>query len=184
MSGSKTERITRAYLYLHVTLIGGEVARELFRKCVKNGLCLSKDFDTWLEKNRSSVEHLTEVPADGDLIRTLRPVEVPLWKAFEAVHEQRWQMEADGDLPEGHSGSSGYGGSASSFGESPFSLSQFARLWFLLCDDPVANLAFQGTRQELGMELQRNHVNCDDYWQTVAERFNNVEFHPHIDAWP
>ena len=163
MTGLKTERITRAYLYCRVSLIGGEAAGELFRKCVKDGLCLFKDVDTWLEKNRSSVEHLTEVPADADLRRTFRPVEVAHWKAFEAAAEQRRQMEADGDLPEGKAGSSGYGGSTSDAGESLFSLTQFDRLCLLLRENSVAKLAFQRTGQEVSMEQQRNRVNSEYY---------------------
>ena len=93
-------------------------------------------------------------------------------------------MEAEGDLPEGNDGSYGYGGSASGDGESPFNLSQFTWLCLLLRDYPVAKVAFQGTGQELSMGQQRNRVNRDDYWQTVAERFNNVDFHPHINARP
>ena len=61
----------------------------MFRKCVKDGLCLFKDLDTWLEKNMSSVEHLADVTADADPMRTFRLVKVAHWKAFEAVAEQR-----------------------------------------------------------------------------------------------
>ena len=93
MSSSKTERITRAYLYLRVTLIGGQAAGECFRKFVKDVLCLFKDLNTWLEKNSSSVQRLMEDPAEADLIRTFLPVKVVHWEAFEAVAEQRRQME-------------------------------------------------------------------------------------------
>lgn len=74
VSSSRTEHITRAYLSFRVTLISEEAAGELFRECVKDGLCLFKDYNTWLEMNRSSVKQLTDVPADADLMRTFRPV--------------------------------------------------------------------------------------------------------------
>ena len=184
VSGSKTERIKRAYLYFRIAFISGAAAGDLFRKCMKDGLSLFKDFDVWMEKNRSSIERMTEVPSDADLMRTFRPAEVAHWEEFEAVEEQRRQMEADGDLGGGNSGGSGYGGSASGTGGAPFSLSHFARLCLLLRDDPVAKLAFQGTGQELSMEQQRNRVNRDDYWHTVAERINSSDFHPRFDARP
>ena len=76
VSGSKTERITRAYLYFRVALIGGEEAGDLFRNCKKDGLCLFKDFDIWLEKNRLFVQRKEEVPSDADLMRTFRPAEI------------------------------------------------------------------------------------------------------------
>ena len=54
--GPKTERITRAYLYFRIAFISGEVAGDLFRKCMKDGLSLFKDFDVWMEKNSSFVD--------------------------------------------------------------------------------------------------------------------------------
>ena len=87
VGGSNTEHITKSWLNFLVTLVDGEASRELIRKCVKDGLCLFKVFDTWLESNRSLVERSTVVPSDVYLMRKCRLVEVAHWEAVEAVAE-------------------------------------------------------------------------------------------------
>ena len=95
-------------------------------------------------------------------------------------------MIADGEVPTGSAGTLGdwrSGGHACSGpvnaqteATNVFTLHMFARLCLFLGDDPVVRLASQGTGQELTMEQQRNRVNRDDYWQTVADRFNSSDF--------
>ena len=151
---------------------------------MKVDLCLIKDLNTWVEKNKSSVQRLMEVPADSYLIRMFRPVEAAHWDDFESVAEKRRPRAADRDLPEEKSGSSKYGGSVSGVKGAPFSLSQFSWLCLLLHWNLVAKLALHGTRQELRMEQQRNLVNRGNYWHTVAERFYKYDFCPRIYARP
>ena len=93
-------------------------------------------------------------------------------------------MAAEGDVGEGSSGGSGYGGSSSGIKSALFILSLLTRLCLLLHHDHKAKLVFQGSGQELSMEQQRNRVNRDDYWHTVSERFNSADFQPCIDARP
>ena len=66
VSGSKTERITRAYIYFRVASIGSKQAGDSFRNFEKDGLPLFRDFDIWLEKNRSFIERMEEVSSDAD----------------------------------------------------------------------------------------------------------------------
>ena len=147
VSGSKTERVTRAYLYVRIGLIRGGTPGELFRNCKKDGLFLFQDFKAWVDKSQSCMERLKEVPSDIDLMRTFRPAEGTHWVEYEIDAEEKRQMAVDGDLPESRPVNSGHGKSANGVGSAPFSLSQFARLCLLLRDDPVAKLAFQGTGQ-------------------------------------
>ena len=182
VSGSKTERATRAYLYFRVGFIRGDAPGELFRNCKKDSLFLFQDFNAWVDKIRSYMERLKEVPSDTDLMRTFRPAEVTHLVEYDIAAEEKRQMAVDGDLPESRPANSGHRTSANGVGAPPFRLSQFARLCLLLRDDPVAKLTFQGTGQELSMQKQRNLVNRDDYWNTVAERFNDSDIRPRLDA--
>ena len=191
VSGSKVERISRAFLYLRVRIKGGEEEAEVFGRCRKAGLCLFRDYEDWLNENKGSCGSLMDVPPDEDLMRTFKQVEVSHWEELEALAEQRRQMGEDGELSDGASGSvggSGYRGPASSRGIRArteviqFTLAYFVRLCILLRDDPVAKLAFRGTGLELTMEQQRNRVNRDDNWHTVAERFNSSDFQPRFEV--
>ena len=128
------------------------------------------------------MECLKEVPSDTDLMRTFRPAEVTHWVEYEIDAEEKRQMAIDGDLPESRPPKSRLGTYTNGVGSAPFSLSQFARLCLLLRDDPVAKIAFQGTGQELSMQQQRNHVNRDGYWNTVAEHFKDPDIRPRLDV--
>ena len=181
VSGSKTERVTRAYLYFRVGLIRGDAPGEFFRNCKKDDFFLFQDFNAWVDKNRPCMELLKEIPSDTDLMRTFRPAEATHWVEYEIAAEEKRQMAADGDFPESRPAKSGHGTSANGVRSAPFSLSHFARLCLLLRDDPVAKLAFRGTGQELSMQQQRNCVDRDDYWNTVAERFNDPDIRPRLE---
>ena len=123
VSGSKLERISRAFLYLHVRITVGEEEAEVFGKCRKPGLCLFRDYEDWLNENKGSCGSLMDVPPDKDLMQTFKQVEVSHWEELEALAEQRRQMGEDGELSDEASGSvwgSGYRVSADVSGGSRF----------------------------------------------------------------
>ena len=59
-----------------------------------------------------------------------------------------------------------------------FTLSMFARLCLILRDDDAARPAHNGSGQPSTKQQQQNRVSRDDFWNTVAERFNDASPRP------
>ena len=182
VGGTKTERVARAFLYFRLCVRGGKEAADVFSQVEGAGRPSFKNFSSWVRDKRVAIDALKPVPLDGELMATFRPAEKDHWRECEAEAEGRRQMVEDGELPQGDSdvgGDTGYGGIGNGNGTADFTMSMFARLCLILPDDDQARLAHAGTGQTLTKEQQQNRVSREDYWQTVAERFNDASVTPH-----
>lgn len=60
-------------------------------------------------------------------------------------------------------------------------MSIFALLCLIFRDVVQARLVHAGTDEPLTKKQQQNRVRREDFWETVAERFNDATFMPHAD---
>lgn len=140
-------------------------------------------FEDWVREKRANVDALKPVPSDEELMATFRPAERHYWRECEAEVERRRQMGVDGEQPQGNCarGDAVCTGNGDGTGTAEFTLSLFARPCLFLRDDDRARLAHAGTGQPLTKEQQQSRVCREDYWGTVAPRFNDSSVTPHED---
>ena len=189
ISGSKTDRVLRAFLYYEIYLIERKAPESIFSTCVIDGITLFKDFLLWVQETRRAACDLKSVPSNSQLMATFRPVEKGHRLECGANAQRRRQMLADGkqvhggqevgDDPRPLSGSgNAVGGSTQT---QNFSISLFKRLTLILRGDERAKHAFFGMGQPLSRGQQDNGVRRDDYWDDVAIPFNDHAVRPRID---
>ena len=208
ISGSKTERVARAFLVYRLSLRCGDNPSEVFSRCLGEDSSLSdegtgdtvaarssslfRDFQVWLDLKRVHVATLKPVPRDEDLMRTFRSQERNYWREREAEAEQRMHMAADGDLSRalqratGVSSHTRRGTPVRAYSESlqssePITLSLFTRLCLILRDDEAARDALIASGQPLEREQQDRRVNRESFWEAIAERFNDPSLAPKLD---
>ena len=208
ISGSKTERVARAFLVYRLSLHCGDMPAEVFSRCSRDEGSSSddvtgstaanrrdslfKDFETWLQPKRLLVGTLRRVPRDEDMMRTFRSQERDYWREREIEAEQRRHMAADGDLSRALQRATGVAAqrrrerpsrsqTESLQSSEPFTISLFTRLCLILRDDEVARDALIASGQPLEREQQDRRINRESFWETIAERFNDPSLAPHMD---
>ena len=93
-------------------------------------------------------------------------------------------MVEDGEQPQGScavGGDAGGSGKDDGTGTAEFTLSLFAKLCLILREDDQARPEHACTGQPLTKEQHQNRVSREDYWGTVASRFNDASVKPHED---
>ena len=130
---------------------------------------------------REKRDALKPLPSDGELLVTFWPAERDHWHECEAEAERRRKMMEDGEQQQGDSGVGGDRGLGEGNGSPYFTISHFARPCLILRADAQARLAQAGTGQPLTKGQRQNRESRSDYWETLADRFNNATVTPQVD---
>jgi len=185
VSGSKTERIFRVFLFYRLSRIYGEAPSDIFLHCVNEAdqTPLFKDFSKWLQKKRSTLHRMNSVPSDEELMATFRTAEVTHWKDCEAEARQRRQIAADGEQSSSQKRDSGpvvtlNGSPAAQRHTVEFTLSLFFRLCVLLRNDEEARQALRGSGQPLSRGQQDAGIDRNSFWYAIGNRFNDDNYRP------
>ena len=204
VSGSKYERVARAFLFYRLSVNIGDEPESIFRRCgalrgspveADRNFSRFKDFRVWLENKRKVLYTIRDVPDNDVLMRTFSAGERAHWLENEArvdaARRMRTEGEVDGDVVSGDGvfDTAGYSGlrqkvqsgNGTAADVVTFTVSHFARLCLILRDDDEAKRAFSGTGQPLSQQQRDNCVSRYSYLETVSRRFNDETLNPRID---
>lgn len=155
VSGTKTERVARGFLYFRLCMRGGKDPSDVFYACTVEGMSLFKDFSARVRAKLDALHALKPVPSDADLMSTFRPAEKDRWRDCEAEAVRRRQTVDSGKLTEGDGGIGGApwdGVIGNRNGAADFTMSMFAPISLIMRDEDQTRLEHAGSGQSLTKE--------------------------------